>query len=44
MGDRYYLDMFTFYASRPVAFNHPMLRDEGYISDYRCERDSSQVM
>ena len=31
MGDRYYLDMFTFYASRPVAFNHPMLRDESYI-------------
>lgn len=26
-----YLDFFTFYASRPLAFNHPKLRDEAYL-------------
>ena len=30
-GDRFYLDFFTFYASRPVAFNHPMLREPEYL-------------
>lgn len=26
-----YLDFFTFYASRPVAFNHPRLREPEYL-------------
>lgn len=30
-GERFYLDFFTFYASRPVAFNHPMLRTPEYL-------------
>ena len=26
-----YLDFFTFYASRPVGFNHPRLREPAYL-------------
>ncbi len=30
-SDREFLDFFTFYCSRPVAFNHPRLRDPEYL-------------
>jgi L-lysine 6-transaminase len=32
---RDYLDFFTFFASRPVAFNHPMLLDPEYLDRLR---------
>ncbi len=32
-NDKYYLDMFTFFATMPLGMNHPQLLDEKFLKD-----------
>lgn len=46
-SEREFLDFFTFYASRPLAFNHPRLRDPDYLGRVllaaRCKPSNGDV-